>query len=46
MQKATHVREVQIVDGPKPGLPTRALTGEHVGMIMVASPNVAGDLEN
>jgi molybdenum storage protein len=34
MQRATHVREIQIVNGLKHGRLTRALAGEHVGTII------------
>jgi len=37
LQKARHVREVQVVNGLKPGNLTRALAGEHVGTIITAS---------
>jgi molybdenum storage protein len=36
LQKAQHVRSVQIVNGLKPGLLTRALAGEHVGTVISA----------
>ncbi len=36
LQKAHHVRSVQIINGLKPGLLTRALAGEHVGTIITA----------
>jgi molybdenum storage protein len=36
LQKAQHVRSVQIVNGLKPGLLTRALAGEHVGTVITA----------
>lgn len=36
LQKAHHVRSVQIVNCLKPGLLTRALAGEHVGTIIEA----------
>ncbi|MGH8933473.1 MAG: uridine kinase [Egibacteraceae bacterium] len=36
MRNARHVRSVQIVNGLKPGLITRALAGEHVGTIITA----------
>ena len=38
MLRAAHVREVQIVNGLKSGLLTRALAGEHVGTLIVAPP--------
>jgi molybdenum storage protein len=38
MQRAVHVREVQVVNGLKPGLLTRALAGVHVGTIIYATP--------
>ncbi|MFG1280478.1 uridine kinase [Xanthobacter autotrophicus] len=37
LQKARHVREVQVVNGLVPGNLTRALAGEHVGTIITAS---------
>lgn len=37
MRRARHVRSVQIVNGLKPGLITRALAGEHVGTIISAA---------
>ena len=36
MRHARHVRSVQIVNGLRPGLLTRALAGEHVGTIITA----------
>jgi molybdenum storage protein len=36
MLRSIHVREVQIINGLKPGLLTRALAGEHVGTIIHA----------
>jgi molybdenum storage protein len=36
MKRARHVRSVQIVNGLRPGLITRALAGEHVGTIITA----------
>jgi len=36
MQRAAHVREVQVINGLKPGNLTRALAGEHVGTIIIA----------
>ena len=36
MRHARHVRSVQIVNGLRPGLVTRALAGEHVGTIITA----------
>jgi molybdenum storage protein len=36
MRNARHVRSVQVVNGLKPGLVTRALAGEHVGTIISA----------
>jgi len=36
LQNAHHVRSVQIVNGLKPGMLTRALAGEHVGTIITA----------
>ena len=37
MRRARHVRSVQVVNGLKPGLITRALAGEHVGTIISAA---------
>jgi len=37
LKAARHVREVQVVNGLKPGNLTRALAGEHVGTIITAS---------
>lgn len=34
---ARHVREIQVINGLKPGLVTRALDGEHVGTIIRAA---------
>lgn len=36
MKRASHVRTVQIVNGLKPGMLTRALNGEHVGTVILA----------
>jgi molybdenum storage protein len=36
MQQPSHVRSVQIVNGLKAGMLTRALTGEHVGTVIEA----------
>jgi len=36
MQRAAHVREVQVINGLKPGNLTRALASEHVGTIIIA----------
>ncbi|MBB6308658.1 uridine kinase [Xanthobacter tagetidis] len=36
LKKARHVRQVQVVNGLKPGNLTRALAGEHVGTIITA----------
>ena len=36
MRRAFHVRSVQIVNGLKPGMLTRALNGEHVGTMILA----------
>jgi molybdenum storage protein len=36
MRNARHVRSVQVINGLKPGLVTRALAGEHVGTIITA----------
>ena len=36
MRRARHVRTVQVVNGLRPGLITRALAGEHVGTIITA----------
>ena len=37
MRHARHATTVQIVNGLKPGLLTRALAGEHVGTIISAA---------
>jgi molybdenum storage protein len=37
MRRARHVRSVQVINGLKPGLITRALAGEHVGTIISAA---------
>lgn len=37
MRHARHIRSVQVVNGLKPGLITRALAGEHVGTIISAT---------
>lgn len=37
MRNATHARSIQVVNGLKPGLMTRALAGEHVGTIITAA---------
>lgn len=37
MARARFVREVQVINGRKPGLITRALAGEHVGTIITAA---------
>jgi molybdenum storage protein len=37
MRHARHVRSVQVINGLKPGLITRALAGEHVGTIISAA---------
>jgi molybdenum storage protein len=37
IQQATHVREVQVINGLVPGNLTRALAGEHVGTIITAN---------
>lgn len=37
MRHARHVRSVQVINGLKPGLISRALAGEHVGTIISAS---------
>jgi molybdenum storage protein len=37
MRHARHARTVQVVNGLKPGLITRALAGEHVGTIISAA---------
>jgi uridylate kinase len=37
MRHARHVREVQIVNGLRPGMVLRALQGEHVGSIITAA---------
>jgi hypothetical protein len=36
MQRANHVRQVQVVNGLKPGLLTRALAGKHIGKTVEA----------
>ena len=36
LQSARHVREVQVINGLKPGNLTRALAGEHVGTLITA----------
>jgi molybdenum storage protein len=36
MQNARFIRSLQIINGLKPGLLTRALAGEHVGTIITA----------
>ena len=36
MRNARFVRSVQVINGLKPGLLTRALAGEHVGTIISA----------
>jgi molybdenum storage protein len=38
LERGKHVRRLQIVNGTKPGLITRALEGEHVGTIIEADP--------
>jgi molybdenum storage protein len=42
MKRARHVRSVQIVNGLRPGLITRALAGEHVGTIITAAGAAGG----
>jgi molybdenum storage protein len=37
MRKARHVKSVQVINGLRPGLISRALRGEHVGTIISAS---------
>ncbi len=37
LQKARHVRQVQVINGLVPGNLTRALAGEHVGTIITAN---------
>jgi molybdenum storage protein len=37
MRHARHVRSVQVINGLKPGLISRALAGEHVGTIITAA---------
>ena len=37
MRNARHVKSVQVINGLKPGLITRALAGEHVGTIISAA---------
>jgi molybdenum storage protein len=36
MRRARHVKSVQVINGLRPGLITRALAGEHVGTIISA----------
>jgi molybdenum storage protein len=36
MRNARHVRSIQVINGLRPGLITRALAGEHVGTIITA----------
>jgi molybdenum storage protein len=36
MRSARHVRRIQVVNGLRPGLLTRALAGEHVGTLITA----------
>jgi molybdenum storage protein len=36
MASARHVRQVQVVNGLRPGVLTRALAGEHVGTLITA----------
>ena len=38
MERAAHMRQVQIINGLKPGYLTRALAGEHVGTVINAGP--------
>lgn len=38
MRRARHVRSIQVINGLKPGLITRALAGEHVGTIIRSAP--------
>lgn len=38
MERAAHMRQVQIVNGLKPGYLTRALVGQHVGTVISAGP--------
>ena len=37
MRNARHVKSIQVINGLKPGLITRALAGEHVGTIISAA---------
>ena len=37
LKSAQHVREVQVINGLKPGNLTRALAGEHIGTLITAS---------
>jgi molybdenum storage protein len=37
MRHARHATQIQVVNGLKPGLITRALAGEHVGTIISAA---------
>jgi molybdenum storage protein len=36
MRNARHIRSVQVINGLRPGLISRALRGEHVGTIISA----------
>jgi molybdenum storage protein len=36
MQSARHIRSIQIINGLRPGLLTRAVAGEHVGTVITA----------
>jgi molybdenum storage protein len=37
MRRARYVTEIQVINGLRPGLITRALAGEHVGTIISAT---------
>jgi len=37
LQRARHIRSIQVINGLKPGNLTKALAGEHVGTIIEAS---------
>jgi molybdenum storage protein len=43
MRSARHMRSIQIVNGLKPGLVTRAVAGEHVGTMITTDGSTAGD---
>jgi len=44
MERAAHMRHVQIINGLKRGYLTRALDGEHVGTVISADPHACGML--